>query len=87
VKKMVGRELSDYYPEKNARIGEVAFEVEKLTGEGFEEASFYVREGEILGFSGLMGSGRTELMRAIFGLNKKTSGTIKIASNEIQITS
>lgn len=87
VKKMVGRELSDYYPEKNARIGEVAFEVEKLTGEGFEEASFYVREGEILGFSGLMGSGRTELMRAIFGLNKKTSGTIKIASNEIEITS
>ncbi|MGZ7154000.1 ATP-binding cassette domain-containing protein, partial [Streptococcus pyogenes] len=46
-----------------------------------------VREGEILVFSGLMGSGRTELMRAIFGLNKKTSGTIKIASNEIQITS
>lgn len=87
VKKMVGRELSDYYPEKNARIGEVAFEVEKLTGEGFEEASFYVREGEILGFSGLMGSGRTELMRAIFGLSKKTSGTIKIASNEIEITS
>ena len=45
-----------------------------------------MREGEILGFSGLMGSGRTELMRAIFGLAKKTSGTMKIAGDEIDIT-
>ena len=86
VKKMVGREMSDYYPEKNARIGDIAFEVDHLTGDGFEDASFYVREGEILGFSGLMGSGRTELMRAIFGLAKKTSGTMKIAGDEIDIT-
>ena len=86
VKKMVGREMSDYYPEKSARIGDIAFEVEHLTGDGFEDASFYVREGEILGFSGLMGSGRTELMRAIFGLSKKTSGTMKIAGDEIDIT-
>ncbi|MFV8213897.1 sugar ABC transporter ATP-binding protein, partial [Streptococcus pluranimalium] len=67
VKKMVGRELEDYYPDKTAKIGEVAFEVSHLSGNDFEDVSFQVRKGEILGFSGLMGAGRTEVMRAIFG--------------------
>ncbi|MGT2886995.1 sugar ABC transporter ATP-binding protein [Streptococcus didelphis] len=83
VKKMVGRELEDYYPEKTSEIGEIAFEVENLSGEGFENISFQVRKGEILGISGLMGAGRTEVMRAIFGLDKKKSGKIKINGQEI----
>lgn len=71
VKKMVGRELADYYPEKQAQIGEVVFEVKNLTAASkvYQGINFQVRAGEILGFSGLMGAGRTEVMRGIFGLS------------------
>ncbi|HGC7146382.1 TPA: sugar ABC transporter ATP-binding protein [Streptococcus agalactiae] len=86
VKKMVGRKLEDYYPEKHSEIGPVAFEVSKLCGDNFEDVSFYVRKGEILGFSGLMGAGRTEVMRTIFGIDKKKSGKVKIDDQEITIT-
>ncbi|KHD45237.1 sugar ABC transporter ATP-binding protein [Streptococcus hongkongensis] len=86
VKKMVGRELEDYYPERQTEIGEVVFEVSNFTGEMFKDVSFSVRRGEILGFSGLMGAGRTEVMRAIFGLDKKVSGTVKINGQEVSIT-
>lgn len=87
VKKMVGRKLEDYYPEKHSEIGSVAFEVSNLCGDNFEDVSFYVRKGEILGFSGLMGAGRTEVMRTIFGIDKKKSGKVKIDNQEITITS
>ncbi|HEN9348016.1 TPA: sugar ABC transporter ATP-binding protein [Streptococcus agalactiae] len=86
VKKMVGRKLEDYYPEKHSEIGPVAFEVSNLYGDNFEDVSFYVRKGEILGFSGLMGAGRTEVMRTIFGIDKKKSGKVKIDDQEITIT-
>lgn len=86
VKKMVGRKLEDYYPEKHSEIGPVAFEVSNLCGYNFEDVSFYVRKGEILGFSGLMGAGRTEVMRTIFGIDKKKSGKVKIDDQEITIT-
>ncbi len=85
VKKMVGRELEDYYPEKKSEIGEVAFEVENLSGTAFSNVSFKIRKGEILGFSGLMGAGRTEVMRAIFGIDSKTSGIIKIDGKAVTI--
>ncbi|MEQ9809344.1 sugar ABC transporter ATP-binding protein [Streptococcus jiangjianxini] len=85
VKKMVGRELEDYYPDKVAKIGDVAFEVSHLTGNTFEDVSFQVRKGEILGFSGLMGAGRTEVMRAIFGIDPLKSGQIKIDGQEVTI--
>ncbi|MFS5371650.1 sugar ABC transporter ATP-binding protein [Streptococcus agalactiae] len=87
VKKMVGQKLEDYYPEKHSKIGPVAFEVSNLCGDNFEDVSFYVRKGEILGFSGLMGAGRTEVMRTIFGIDKKKSGKVKIDDQEITITS
>lgn len=86
VRKMVGREIDDYYPEKSLDIGEVIFEVKNLTGKGFEDVSFEVRRGEILGFSGLMGAGRTEIMRAIFGLEDITSGQIYINGQKVTIT-
>ncbi|MGT2933060.1 sugar ABC transporter ATP-binding protein [Streptococcus catagoni] len=86
VKMMVGRELKDFYPEKASEIGPIAFEVENLSGEGFTDISFQVRKGEILGFSGLMGAGRTEVMRAIFGLDRKLSGQIKIDGKEIKLS-
>lgn len=85
VRKMVGREIQDYYPEKVTKIGDVAFEVENLSGESFENISFQVRKGEILGFSGLMGAGRTEVMRVLFGLDRKIGGNIKIDDKIIDI--
>ncbi|WP_159548821.1 sugar ABC transporter ATP-binding protein [Streptococcus halichoeri] len=85
VRQMVGRQLEDYYPTKDTEIGEIAFEVDSLSGETFEDISFHVRQGEILGFSGLMGSGRTEVMRAIFGIDKKKSGSIKIDGRQVHI--
>ncbi|HEK9996186.1 ribose transport ATP-binding protein RbsA [Streptococcus equi subsp. zooepidemicus Sz16] len=86
VKKMVGRDIDDYYPAKAAELGELIFEVENLSGECFKDISFQVRRGEILGFSGLMGAGRTEVMRAIFGLDKRTAGRIRLNGQDIQVT-
>ncbi|HEL1012744.1 TPA: sugar ABC transporter ATP-binding protein [Streptococcus equi subsp. ruminatorum] len=86
VKKMVGRDIDDYYPVKAAELGELVFEVENLSGECFKDISFQVRRGEILGFSGLMGAGRTEVMRAIFGLDKRTAGRIRLNGQDIQVT-
>lgn len=86
VKKMVGRELEDFYPEKKASIGDIAFEVKNLTGSAFQDVSFKVRKGEILGFSGLMGAGRTEVMRSIFGLDKVKSGKIKLNGQALSIS-
>ncbi|MGT2958135.1 D-xylose ABC transporter ATP-binding protein [Streptococcus bovimastitidis] len=85
VQKMVGRELNDFYPEKTATIGDVAFEVKNLSGQGFEDVSFSVHKGEILGFSGLMGAGRTEVMRALFGLDTKKAGSVIIDGQEVDI--
>lgn len=65
---MVGRDIGDYYPERKPKLGPVALKAENLSGEKFHNISFEVHEGEILGFSGLMGAGRTETMRALFGI-------------------
>jgi ribose transport system ATP-binding protein len=74
---MVGRELSQLFPERSAKIGDVVLNVEKLNaGKMVKNVSFYVRAGEVVGFSGLVGSGRTETMRAIFGRLPAASGEI-----------
>lgn len=86
VKKMVGRDINDYYPQKTASIGPVVFEVHQLSGDGFKDVSFQVKKGEILGFSGLMGAGRTEVMRAIFGMSQKKSGQVKLDGHPLEIT-
>lgn len=76
---MVGRELTERYPQRNPSPGDVVLEVKNATRKGlFENVSFQVRSGEIVGFSGLMGSGRTEIMRALFGLDHLDSGEIWI---------
>ena len=76
---MVGRKLGDNYPKENISIGEKSIEVNDLYSENvFNKCSFYARKGEIVGFAGLMGAKRTELIRAIFGIDKHTSGEIKI---------
>ncbi|GLI83510.1 ribose import ATP-binding protein RbsA [Rossellomorea marisflavi] len=86
VKKMVGRELTDRFPERNSNPGETILEVKGLTRKGvFENVSFQVREGEIVGVSGLMGAGRTEIMRTIFGLDGKYEGDILVAGKNVTV--
>lgn len=76
---MVGRDMGDFYPERHPTPGKVALSVKQLTEPGvFRDISFAVHEGEILAFSGLMGAGRTEVMRAIFGIDRYTSGTVEL---------
>lgn len=87
VKEMVGRELSERFPARDAFVGDETLEVEGLTGGKFKDISFTLKRGEILGFAGLMGAGRSEIMRAIFGLDPLISGTIKINGKELKINS
>ncbi|KQU62921.1 D-ribose transporter ATP-binding protein [Bacillus sp. Leaf406] len=86
VRKMVGRELTDRFPERNSNPGATILEVKGLTRKGvFENVSFQVREGEIVGVSGLMGAGRTEIMRTIFGLDGKYEGNILVAGKNVTV--
>lgn len=86
VKKMVGRELTERYPKRTPSLGDKMFEVKNATVKGrFEDISFSVRSGEIVGVSGLMGAGRTEIMRALFGVDKLDSGEIWIAGKKTAI--
>ena len=86
VQKMVGRELEDYYPTKASVIGKKMLEVKNFTSRGvFENISFDVKAGEIVGFSGLMGSGRTEIMRAIFGMDSFNSGDILVEEKAVHM--
>lgn len=82
---LVGRKLGLEYPKETIEIGEKVLEVENLTRKGvFENVSFDLRKGEILGIAGLVGSGRTELIRAILGVDKLTDGTIKYKGEVIE---
>ena len=74
VRRMVGREMTHYYTRTSHPAGGVALRVEHLTSPSVEDVSFEVRHGEILGFSGLVGAGRTEVMKAILGFEPVLSG-------------
>ncbi len=84
---MVGREVSSVFPKVDCEIGDVVFRAEKLSGKGFSDISFSVRSGEILGFTGLAGAGRSETMRAIFGLDPLESGNIYLEDKKLEIHS
>jgi inositol transport system ATP-binding protein len=80
---MVGRELSNMYPEKTAPVGEVVMRVNNLSLDGvFEDLSFELKKGEILGVAGLMGSGRSEMVETIFGVRKASGGSIRFKGRE-----
>lgn len=88
VSMMVGYDLDERFPRIEISPGETILSVKDLSQKGkFENVSFDVRKGEILGFSGLMGSGRTEVMHAIFGSNKFDSGEIHINGKKVNISS
>ncbi len=77
IRLMVGRVINDIYPRTEHQITDEALRVENLsTKDLIKDVSFSVHKGEILGFAGLIGAGRTELIRAIVGLDKKSSGTV-----------
>lgn len=88
IEKMVGRKMSEVYPPRDPRPGKVALKVEHLTREGyFSDVSFEVHEGEILGVSGLVGAGRTEIARCIVGMDKRDSGDIYVFGEKVEIDS
>lgn len=81
---MVGRDMGMEYPKEVIEIGDPILEVEHLTREGvFQDISFQLNKGEVLGVSGLVGAGRTEIMKAILGIDKATSGTVKFKGKKI----
>lgn len=83
---MVGRKITNAYPKEEIKTGETMLEVKELTdGKHFENISFHVKRGEIVGFAGLMGAGRSEVARTIFGLDPYLSGEIKVKGKEVKI--
>ena len=78
VRKMVGRDLGDVFSslDRNQNIGDVVLEVKNLQSPFLKDASFQVRAGEVVGFSGLVGAGRTEVVRAIIGADPRTGGEV-----------
>src|SRR5436190_12657806 len=88
IRLMVNRELTELFPKERAELGPEILRVEGLTTEGgLTDITFSLRKGEVLGIAGLLGAGRTELARAIFGLDKIVSGTISINGSPQRIGS
>ena len=85
---MVGRSLASVYPEKKNKVGEVILEADHISnGKEVKDVSFSLRKGEILGFAGLVGAGRTETLKAVFGADSGAKGEIKINGKPVQIRS
>ncbi|MDR1642272.1 MAG: sugar ABC transporter ATP-binding protein [Clostridiales bacterium] len=83
---MVGREINQIYPARNRAIGEEVFRAQGLSRKGFfKDISFKLHKGEILGFSGLVGAGRTDVMQSIFGVEPLDSGKMFLEGKEVQV--
>jgi ribose transport system ATP-binding protein len=84
---MIGRTIGTMFPTRKCAIGEEMLRVDDLRGGKIKGVSFSVRAGEVFGISGLVGSGRTELLRAIFGADPKESGSVAVAGRRAKIAS
>jgi rhamnose transport system ATP-binding protein len=85
VRRMVGRDLDELYPKQDATVGEVALSVRRLTREGvFTDVSFEVRHGEIVGLAGLVGAGRSEVARAVFGVDRWDGGEVEVEGRPLK---
>lgn len=84
---MVGRDIKEMYPKREVPITEVVMEVKEMNAEGLKNISFELRKGEILGIFGLLGSGRTSLVKALFGANPIKSGEIFIKGEKVSMKS
>ncbi len=88
IRMMVGRNLEDKFPKRDSSPGEVVLSVDHITQNGvIEDISFEVRKGEVLGIFGLIGAGRTELAKAIFGVEKLDAGEIRLNGKTLHIKS
>ena len=83
IRYMVGRDISAFYSREYFTPGDIAIEAKKLTGNGVRNISFYVRRGEILGFAGMVGSGRSELMTLLMGGATKSNGEVYIEGEKV----
>ena len=84
VELMVGREVGDLFPKTPAEVGEPVLEVSELSSRGlFHDVSFEVRAGEIVGLAGLVGAGRSEIARAVFGVDGYESGSVRVAGKRV----
>ena len=82
---MVGREVGDLYPKLPAEIGEVVLDVSGLSSRGvFDDIAFQVRAGEIVGLAGLVGAGRSEIARAVFGIDAYDSGQVRLGGTQVR---
>ena len=84
---IAGREVKDLFPKTEVEIGTTALEVRKLSGEGFNRLDFDVKWGEILGIAGLVGAGRSELIRCLYGVNPRYTGDIYLDGTKVDINS
>ena len=83
---MVGRPLKDIFPKEKVQFGNVVLEAKRLTRKpAFENVSFQVRQGEVLGIAGLMGAGRSEVMRALFGIDRLDEGEVWMEGRKLNI--
>lgn len=87
IEMMVGRRLEEQYPYLEQPRGELLLEVENLSGSGVANVSFQLHRGEIVGISGLMGAGRTELMKVLYGALPKSSGSVRLNNQLLDINS
>lgn len=84
VRWMVGREITEMFPKLDAEVGSVVLAVDGLTRDGvFQDISFEVRQGEIVALAGLVGAGRSEVVRAIFGIDRHDAGTVTMAGGAL----
>jgi rhamnose transport system ATP-binding protein len=84
VRRMVGRELTALFPKQDAKVGDSVLAVHRLTREGvFFDISFDVRAGEIVALAGLVGAGRSEVARAIFGIDRADAGHVEVAGKRL----
>ena len=88
VRRMVGRDLDALFPKQDVAPGDVVLEVEGLSRAGvFQDISFSVRAGEIVALAGLVGSGRSEVMQAVFGVDKRDAGVVRLGGRELKADS
>lgn len=86
VRLMVGREMTNYYTRTYNKSEDVIFRADGVSSNKVNDVSFEVRRGEILGFAGLVGAGRTETMKALLGFDEMTAGKVELCGNKISIT-
>jgi inositol transport system ATP-binding protein len=86
IEQMVGRKIESFFSKEEIPIGDVLLDVRGLSSSGvFSDVNFNIRAGEVVGFSGMMGAGRTEIVRALFGLDKYEQGTISVKGKPVSI--